>query len=491
MCKILGANLNIFDRNFQPFFILNGQHKIHILYDICHTEKLVRGQFDKKGIFINGDEEEIKWNYIVQLVKFSQEKGFSFTHKLNQSHLEWRRRPMNVRIAVETLSKSTAESIQFLMQNGYKEFAGAAPTIKFIETFDLVFDIFNTKSTKVNENIFKVAMNKHNKDAIINAFNEIETYIKDLKFKKEAGEIRKVCRSEFKTGFSGTIINMHSLKHIYEEYVESEKPLLSCIPSYYLNQDGVEIFFGKVRSLGRFNDNPNVIHFQAAYRKLLGCDTVFLSRKGNCEALNINENPFSDILHVSSRRDKHHEQTDQNDEFIVTEEVELLYKKLSDVDACGESSLTDTLRSTTLAHIANLIEERIKRTENCLECVNVFSSCEKMENTFQSSRIRQKPCKSTYIICKEADRFMQLQFLKGNFNFNTIYFSIINNISIERMYIEADFSRHSDHKLYLIRAVIDLYIHIKATFMARSNTKEMQSKLLRYKFRKLVHFHGQ
>lgn len=150
LCKILGANLNVFDESFQPYFILNGK-KILIFFDICHNEKLDRNWFSKKGVLFDLDGNAIKWDFIPQLVKFSQQRGFSFTHKLNQSHLNWRRRPMNVRMAVETLSSSTADSIEFLKNDGHKEFADSEPSIQFIRIYDNLFDIFNTKMISNNE----------------------------------------------------------------------------------------------------------------------------------------------------------------------------------------------------------------------------------------------------------------------------------------------------------------------------------------------------
>lgn len=86
-----------------------------------------------------------------------------------------------------------------------------------------------------------------------------------------------------------------------EKYVE-EDGILSFIPTYYLNPDAVEMFFGKVRARGFLDDNPDVVRFKAAYRKLLGIDSLLQSRKGNCETYRTNIDPFSVILYVSSAR---------------------------------------------------------------------------------------------------------------------------------------------------------------------------------------------
>lgn len=65
---------------------------------------------------------------------------------------------MHVRTAIETLSRSTADSMEFLMKNGHPEFLDAAATIEFIRIFDKLWDVFNTYRIKSDEkNIFKSA----------------------------------------------------------------------------------------------------------------------------------------------------------------------------------------------------------------------------------------------------------------------------------------------------------------------------------------------
>lgn len=165
MCEILGANLDIFSESFQPYILIDGKHKVFIFYDVCHMEKLIRGQFDKRGTLTDEDGGEIKWMYVELLVKYSQEKGLSMIHKLGKSHLDWRRHPMHCRTAIETLSRSAADGLEFLRSNGFEEFVGAAPTSRKMYLFNDLFDVFNTKSTFKNENVFKNAMNEVNRVA--------------------------------------------------------------------------------------------------------------------------------------------------------------------------------------------------------------------------------------------------------------------------------------------------------------------------------------
>lgn len=489
MCKMLGANFNVYGEDFKSYIIIKGR-QIFVLYDVCHTEKLVRGHWDKKEFFIDENGNKVCWKFIEDLVKFGHEKGFSATHKLNRSHLNWRRRPMNVRIAVETLSKKTADSIEYLMASGCKEFIGATATVRFIRLFNDIFDIFNTKFVHDNENPLKNAMGDMNKNSIFELFDEAIEYIKKLKFRGEAGEIRSLCRSEARAGFMGFIINMRSLKSMYEKYVENEK-LLPFIPTYFLNQDSVEMFFGKIRSRGGCDDNPDVVRFQAAYRKLLGIDSILQSCKGNCEAFQINVDPFSNILYVSSRRDQSTATTECDDELIVLEEVDKLQEKLAQINASVQSHLTDDMHNLTIAHIANSIEDKIKSIDVCAKCVEVFDSCTKIDGSFFAAKFMKKPCLSTFRICKEADKYLKLKLLQGDINFKTIYYSILSNLDVEHMFEEADFSAHSSHKLYLIKAVVDGYVRVKGLFLAKTATQDLHSRNFRYKFRKMIHFYGQ
>lgn len=487
MWEILGADLNIESDTFQPYILFGENHKIFTYFDVCHLEKLVRGQMDKRQILIDEDGNDVKWQYLEQLVKCGQNNGFIGMHKVTQKHLNWKRRPMNVRIAVETLSKSTAVAIDFLRSIGHQDFIDSLSTTRFIRLYDDLFSIFNAKSVHNNQNIFKNAMSEANKGAIFTFFDEATRYIKSLKFRCEAGKIKRICTTDKKTGFVGFIINMYSLKLMFSEYVEG-KEILPFIPTFYLNQDAVETFFGKIRSLGGFNDNPNVTQFQAAYRKLLGNDAILVSKKGNCEDCHTNDHPFTDIFFVTSKRDIVNKNAD---EFIVPDEIEKIYEKLDSINTCAQSDLTDNLQGHTISHIANLIEQKIKETDQCPECIKVFSECRKVENTFLSSNFDERPCLTSFKICKEADQFMKLQLLRGNINFNTIYYSILNNIDTEQIFVEHDFKNHPTHKFYLIRAIIDGFIRFKGLSIARTATQELHLKDFRHKFRKLIHLYGQ
>lgn len=175
MCKLLGANLNVKSPDFHSLFELNGQ-QINVIYDNCHMLKLIRNTLGRKKILFDPTGAAIKWEFFEKLVEFKKTHGFQLTHKLNQTHLNWKKQPMKVDLAVQTLSASTANSMEYLMKAGFDEFSEAEPTIEFIKIFNNMFDIFNTKS-KRSSNEFKNAVSADNKEAVFKYLEYANEYI--------------------------------------------------------------------------------------------------------------------------------------------------------------------------------------------------------------------------------------------------------------------------------------------------------------------------
>lgn len=68
-------------------------------------------------------------------------------NKLSKKHIEWEKNKIKVKLAVQVLSTSTANSLAFCKDDlGMKEFENADGTIKFCKTFDIATDILNSRS---------------------------------------------------------------------------------------------------------------------------------------------------------------------------------------------------------------------------------------------------------------------------------------------------------------------------------------------------------
>lgn len=147
-CTSLGANLDVFSSEFNPSFHINGS-KIQIILDPSHMIKMARGAIGNKKILYDAEKKPIKWVYFERLVNFKDRRNFQAMHKLTQAHIDFHTSPMKVILAIQTLSHRTADAMEFLLQQGYTQFKGAEPTIKYIRMWADIFSVFNsTKSSQ-------------------------------------------------------------------------------------------------------------------------------------------------------------------------------------------------------------------------------------------------------------------------------------------------------------------------------------------------------
>lgn len=316
MCEMFGANLNVFSSDFQPFFLNPiSNRKIFIFLDPCHMEKLLRNALGTKKVFYYGQNNKIEWRFIESLYNFSKANGMS-THKLTKKHIQWERNSMNVAIACQTFSESVAAAMEYLAKQNHPEFVGSEATVKFIRNINSLFDIFNTKNPS-HMNILKRPLCPENHRIIINFFQSIEAYFKEIKFddeqyvRKKSGKQSEVksrkmfiLKSRRKVGFRGFLISMKSLSLMYDQYVQEEQ-LLKNIPTYFILQDVIEMFFGRIRSCCGYNSNPNVNQFKGSYRKVVNNMKIDISQHSNCRIFDSDLPPsiyHTNILSVSSRR---------------------------------------------------------------------------------------------------------------------------------------------------------------------------------------------
>lgn len=106
-----------------PHFTLNNS-KIHVLFDTSHVIKLLCDAVASERL-LDAENKPIKWTYFQNLVKFGYRKNLRCMHKMTQAHIDFNLNPMKVVLAVQTLSASTANAIEYLMQEGFPEFRGA------------------------------------------------------------------------------------------------------------------------------------------------------------------------------------------------------------------------------------------------------------------------------------------------------------------------------------------------------------------------------
>lgn len=492
MCGLLGADILNKNREYithfeNPF----DKSKVYIIFDPSHMIKLVRNTLGNRSVFWNGSNGKIEWKYYEELVNYSKSGQFSLTHKLNKRHVQWKDRIMHVRTAVETLSSSCANALNFLMKNGVEQFRDAEETIEFTNVFDKLWDVMNTQSIDENKQImFKSAVNPTNRDEVFKFLIDAKNYIISLSVKNQkSGKRQRVIDSNVATGFRGFVVDIISYIEMYRELVD-EHHWMVCLASYRLSQDFLEMFFGKIRTLNGYNDNPNAQQFSSAYRKLLYENDLTLSSRSNCEARGT-----SNILTVSSCI-RHSKQNLQKEpiEFsnpMNDDELESLFFEIN--HALLNEKLSEDARDPGISHVANELEHRLKTCNQiyCQLCLQVLIDNEKVSDAICVDLKNGKPCKSTFNLCKVTDSAMKvLVNTKPNFK-DDVYHSVLNTIDWDNIFPEfyhgEDEDHGEDHKFFLVKYFIDEYINVICANIAKQTTIATQKKYLRNRLKKLIH----
>lgn len=376
--------------------------------------------------------------------------------------------------------------------NFIKNFQGADATINFIRKFNNLFDIMNTRHKHFNNpNIYKRPISHLTKDEVLEFCKEMIQYISHLKLKPTGPFI---VNTEVKCGFRGFIVDMKAVEQMYREYVEeSPNSLMVSLPTFPFSQDFLELFFGKIRSMGGYNDNPNTVDFSAAYRKLLCHSKVMTSEMGNVSDM-CAKAMETDILTVSSR----------SEPFLTTETEETVHKNLDKYRSFFEANVHEYIKSDqhsnelyedNIAYAAYKIEMKLQKLEYvCEECVNIFNDNDKI---VASPISKMEICQSTFDICKICDDVLEAnkpQNIGPSINYKLVYLAIIEKIDVNKasFYPKSVFASndHENHKEYFIRLIIDEYVNAKCVELAKEKSQELKASLLRHKLRKTIQFLG-
>ncbi|KAH8009969.1 hypothetical protein HPB51_023025 [Rhipicephalus microplus] len=280
MARCLGADLKYSSPKFDTSFNSSTEqtdspNKVSVILDACHMLMLIRnclGSVDHR-VDLNGSE--VRWSFIKELEKLQRDEGLHLENRLTRAHIEWAKQKMKVRLAVQTLSSSVADALDFCESTlKLPQFKGAHATAEFIRIFDRLFDVLNSRNPFGRS--YKAALRKANEASMRTFFEKAELSITKLKDAKE----KPVIESLKKTGFVGLLICMRSVTALFDRLVATGK--LQYLLTHKMSQDHLETFFGGVRGKGGYNNNPTACQFTAAYKRLLIRTEVASSEAGNC-----------------------------------------------------------------------------------------------------------------------------------------------------------------------------------------------------------------
>lgn len=223
------------------------------------------------------------------------------------------------------------------------------------------------------------------------------------------------------------------------------------------------MFFGVMRSYkhGGENRKPDCQQFQSALRRALADKNITHGKTGNCTPLDqvVAYCAYSNIGTISSRTKKLSVSRTQANEMYTDEDIEEVLQTLDEITASYPNSpnshITD-LNDISISYVASLIELKIINDKKfkCSSCKNAFSENEELHQAFTSKSHSNIACRSTFEICRNADYFLKLDMLKGQYSFNLIFQSIKSSLNIDCLFENTDFKVHGHEKIDLIEEIL-------------------------------------
>lgn len=487
MCKLLGAELDSDEK--KPYFIdPYSCRKIYIILDPSHCIKSVRNNLCNRQVFVDSEGGKIEWRLIKALVAFGEKNSFNLTHKLTNRHINFKNRKMHVRTATQTLSSSTANALHFLMVQNVRGFSDADPTIKFVRLMNTLFDVMNTHKIDHNAaNQFKSALNFFNAAEIFDFLIEAEAYILGLKVQgiKNKRWI-PVVKSRIKTGFRGFVINIETIKMMYHEFVE-EHAYCVMIATYKLSQDHLEMLFCKIRYVHRFNDNPTVQQFKGSLKRIMMTRDMLISRNANVSRIEVS-GTTTNLLTVSSLNKTRATNVEEEQQCEIDEED---WEEILEAETNDNNNRENQCYNAGISFVAFKIESRLLKADGCSACKKVLQLNDKVEQ--RNCVGTNIPCRSTFEITKIVDAAIKLLINGSEVDFNNkIIHLVMGKIDFMDLYPEYFESEHdAEHKNFLIRFIINEYIHLKCTYLSKQQNYDRHRHYFRHIYRKTVQRAGQ
>lgn len=218
------------------------EQRIYYIMDPPHMLKLIRKHFCLSKIYYQ--DQLIDWDLLKTLVERQSSENFNLCNKLTKNHMNWHQKPMNVRLAAETISKSTADTLEQLRIDGYTDFENSEATVEFLRYFNDAFDILNFGENRKEDGRYKQRLCADTANHILEFANKFKQYISQLELRQRTKRTPILVSSADK-GFFGFYIDFISLQGIYEDFVLNG-PLTEFYP-FQFSQDHLETFFSLIR----------------------------------------------------------------------------------------------------------------------------------------------------------------------------------------------------------------------------------------------------
>lgn len=429
------------------------QEECYVIYDACHMIKLLRTALcDYKKFYLDDAHNPIDWTFIEKLYELQCSEEVHPGKKLTKKHIEWQRHKMNVKLAAQVFSNSVANALDYLREDSDKPgFEKSKETSDFIRLVNNTFDILNSRS-KLGEG-YAQPLSLKNIDVWKSTLDNFINVISNLKDKN--GKLLQ--NGKRKTAFRGFIATAKSVQMLAFKLLSSESDLKYL--TYRLSQDHLELFFNKIHQASGLNNNPNVVQFKNAYKKLLLKNYVPASSAGNCEIWVDEINSFLETSPDESYSSK----------------ISLEKDMLDIIESKDVNILQSNYRKNCLAYIAGYIVKKLNL--KCLDCQNLLTAHESDFPDSEEIKLRKNydkegkmlltiPSNSVCKIIKLSD--IAFRSIKKMLHLKKIDSHVLNfvmsKIDHASLFCHAKqhFMEYLTHYPLLVKMIIDKFVKIRA-----------------------------
>lgn len=185
------------------------------MFDPPHLVKLVRNAIGSWKSLLDGQNNVIKWQYVVDLYEYQKKNGFTLANKITKQHVDFEKNKMKVKYAAQVISNSVANALLTMREIKNENFSDVEATVVYLKTFDTIFDVMNSRT--LAESFSKAPLQKKNEEYWKSVFQSTASYICTLK--TNCGKL--VLNSKKYASFLGVdilyfIISSEACSHIWK-----------------------------------------------------------------------------------------------------------------------------------------------------------------------------------------------------------------------------------------------------------------------------------
>ena len=457
---------------------------VAVIFDACHMLKLARNLFNEYQIINIPGVGKAKWRHIEMLQDKQSQEGLTLANKLTKQHVHFKTQKMKVRLAVQVLSSSCANALEFLRVNGYSDFMDTAPTELLLLQLDKLFDILNCRSAFGKG--YKSPMNASNLSSRVKYLMEMKSFLLSL----EDSNGKKLYQTKRRTCILGFIASIDSTIHLANSLLNSTSGVngvhLKYLLTYKTSQDHVEMFFSTIRRRGGWNNNPTAYQFVHIYRAILSKVGAVPSCAGNVNVLDYDS---SEISQDNADVDK------------------MMFSNcLVDHTYYSRIPLLSHYVENVCAYIAGFIVRRLLPKLRCTECREHLvdeansSNCGLIELKNNGGLI--KPSAGVVYVVQAAEQNIRLLVSKESPAHSLsrlglqLQSAVLRDIDIDKAF---DHSKHAlesadgldNHVITLIRKIVAYYIDIRKFHIIKSWNIDQLGTCVRQMMNKNVLFKNQ